>query len=424
MADHKRFLGIDLGTSGCRACVIDQQATLISLGRAPLPPPMAQAHGGMAQDPQLWWQALEQALAQIRHELPAVVALAVDGTSASVLLTNADGRPLAPALMYHDARATAQAAYIATQAPLGCVASSVSGGLAKLLYLRQTVPGAIMGMHQADWIAGRLLGRFGFSDENNALKTGYDPVRREWPAWLDNLLPPCFLPAQVVAPGTPLGVMAHAVGALSRGTLVVAGTTDSTAGFIACGAQQAGDGVTTLGSTLVVKMLSQQWVNAPQYGIYSHRLGDLWLVGGASNTGGAVLRHFFSLAEITRLSAVLHPERPTGLHYYPLLRPGERFPIADAHYPGCLEPRPSEPGQFFQGILEGISAIEAAGYAKLTALGAPPLRQVFTTGGGAVNEGWRLIRQQALPVPVFRAQHSEAAYGTALLARRGWQQTG
>jgi sugar (pentulose or hexulose) kinase len=75
--------------------------------------------------------------------------------------------------------------------------------------------------------------------------------------------------------------------------------------------------------------------------------------------------------------------------------------------------------EFFQGILEGIARIEKKGYALLHQLGAPKPSRVISIGGGAVNEPWRQMREQLLGVPVSRAEHTQAAYGTALLALQG-----
>jgi sugar (pentulose or hexulose) kinase len=81
-----------------------------------------------------------------------------------------------------------------------------------------------------------------------------------------------------------------------------------------------------------------------------------------------------------------------------------------------MEPRPNEPNEFLQAILEGIADIEAEGYARLVELGATAPVRVFTSGGGAVNETWRQIRERRLGIPVLRASHTEAAFGSALLA--------
>ena len=110
---------------------------------------------------------------------------------------------------------------------------------------------------------------------------------------------------------------------------MVAGTTDGCASFLATGATEAGDGVTALGSSLTIKLLSGKPLFAPEYGIYSHRIGDAWLAGGASNTGGKVLAQHFPVERIVELSQSIDPETSTGLDYYPLPGKGERFPVAD-----------------------------------------------------------------------------------------------
>jgi sugar (pentulose or hexulose) kinase len=203
--------------------------------------------------------------------------------------------------------------------------------------------------------------------------------------------------------------------------MVVAGTTDSNAATLAAGDHESGDAVTSLGSTLVVKVWSERPVNAAQFGVYSHRLNDRWLAGGASNSGGAVLRQHFSDAELADLSATLDPHRSTGLDYYPLPATGERFPVNDPDLQPRLAPVPADRAVFLQGMLEGIARIEADGYRRLAELGAPFPSRVFTAGGGAANPAWSAIRQRLLGVPVMTATHGEAAYGVASLARAAWQ---
>jgi sugar (pentulose or hexulose) kinase len=227
---------------------------------------------------------------------------------------------------------------------------------------------------------------------------------------------------EVFAPGAPVAPLTEAVLAetgLPTGTLAVAGTTDSTAAVMATGLLGVGDAVTSLGSTLVLKVVGEGSVSVPQFGVYSHRLGDLWLIGGASNTGGAVLRRFFDDEQLRRLSAGIDPDRPSGLDYYPLAAPGERFPVNDPGFAAQLTPRPADDCVFLQGIFEGIARIEHRGYGLLRELGAPQVRRVITVGGGAANSAWTRIRQRLLGVPVAAAAHQEAAYGAARLALRG-----
>ena len=420
-SNEERFLGIDFGTSGCRAVLIDAAGTETAKAGVTLPSPRGE-DGEAEQDPESWWLALAEVMAALDPEARQRVSrLVVDGTSATLLVSDGSGRPLGPALMYNDRRAVEEAARVGRCAPPASGAHGPAAALAKLLYLAPRHPGAAHALSQADWITGRLTGRYGVTDENNALKLGHDPVARAWPAWLDHLgLDRRLLPA-VVPPGTPLATLDPAAArqlGLPAGAVAVAGTTDGTAAFIAAGAAP-GEAVTSLGSTLVLKVLSSRPVFEPRHGVYSHRLGERWLVGGASNSGGAALLRHFDGDRLAALTPRLRPDHPTGLDYYPLPRPGERFPVADPHLVPRESPRPADDATFLQGLLEGLARIEAEGYRLLERLGAPWPRRVITTGGGAVNTAWQAIRERALGVPVTVAGHGDAAYGAALLALHG-----
>lgn len=416
-------IGIDLGTSGCRACAIDDDGTEAAFSRAPLPSPH-RSDAGSSQAPALWWQAVETVLDDLLTRIPGdqVRSLAVDGTSATTLVTDADGTPLAPALMYDDSRARDAAAAIAAAAPPDSPARGAGSSLAKALHLYRRHRDARHALHQADWISARLSGQLGISDENNCLKLGFDPAAHEWPAWLQGLgLPQALLP-RAVPPGTSIGPLQPSAArrfALPADVEVVAGTTDSTAAFLATGARRPGEAVTSLGSTLVVKVIATRPVYAPEFGVYSHRLGGLWLAGGASNSGGAVLAQHFTPDELRTLSARMDPAQDTGLDYYPLPRPGERFPVHDPDLAPRIEPRPDDASRFLQGLLEGMARIEARGYRLLEELGAPYPTSVRNVGGGAANAAWCRIRERMLGVPLVEPTHGEAAYGTALLARAG-----
>ncbi len=177
-----------------------------------------------------------------------------------------------------------------------------------------------------------------------------------------------------------------------------------------------------LGSTLVMKVLSERPLFSAKFGVYSHRLPDgRWLAGGASNSGGRVLDRFFDRARLESLSRRIDPRRGGCLAYYPLPGPGERFPVADPGLPPRLTPRPRDEVRFLQGLLEGMARIERLGYRRLAELGAPYPSRVFSIGGGARNATWSAIRQRVLGVPVTRAPRQEAACGAARLALTAWK---
>jgi sugar (pentulose or hexulose) kinase len=416
-------VGVDLGTSGCRAVAIDDAGRIRAGARTRLPPSRRIRNGYSEQRPQDWWSAFQRVLTELLQQDPGKVrSICVDGTSSTLLLSDSDGVPLNSALMYDDRRAAKQARQIARIAPIDSPSRGPGSALAKLLYRLSQLAhhGRCHALHQADWIAGRLLGRFDLTDENNALKLGYDPVARCWPQWMERLSIPDGVLPSVQPIGTVYGAIRRAAAeelGLPHDVTVVAGTTDSNAAALAAGITDPGDAVSSLGSTLALKVLSERPLASAQYGIYSHRLGDTWLVGGASNSGGAVLRRYFEEDEIARRSQSIDPERPLDLHYYPLNSTGERFPRNDPDLRARLHPRPTDPTRFLQGLLEGIADIEAEGYARLAELGAPYPRRVFSSGGGANNAIWQRMRERRLGVPVTIATQTEAAYGAARLAR-------
>lgn len=417
-------VGIDIGTSGARAVAMTADFSIEAQASAAM-----HDFGDNWRDPAVWWRAVESALDGLLQQVdrPRIKALAIDGTSGTLLPVDRHGSPLSAALMYNDPVIDAGIlAAIRQHAPEDSAAHGATSGLAKLIHF-QSVPRVRHVLHQADWIASRFSGRVDVSDENNALKTGYDPVARQWPAWIGLTGADAMLLPGVVPPATPVGPVTAAAAerfGLLRDTLVVSGTTDGCASFLATGASEPGDGVTALGSSLTVKLLCDAPVFAPRYGIYSHRVGSGWLAGGASNSGGKVLAHFFSGERIAELSASIDPNVTSGLDYYPLLAKGERFPVADPELAPRLTPRPDSDAAFLAGMLEGIAAIEALAYARLGELGAPKLRSLRSVGGGAKNPVWSAMRQARLGVPFLAPLSEEAAAGTARLALAGARQAG
>lgn len=418
------YLGIDFGTSGVRACLIDSDSNIITEQRHPLPSPYRNGNQ-VTQHPRIWWEALQQLLDELcQHDAcKNLRAIAIDGTASTVLLTDAAGEPLADALMYNDSSAIEYVAAIQQAAPKDHVCCSATSSLAKTLYLRDQVNTDSIAhiLHQSDWILGKLSGHYDISDENNTLKLGYDPAQRLWPNWVNSLVSLDWLPT-VYPAGTTVATIAQPWvqrWQLPADTQLVTGTTDSTASVIATGINNPAQAVTVLGSTLVLKVLTDSPVADARFGVYSHRLGNLWLAGGASNSGGAVLKQLFTQQQLDEMTPQLNPDQLTGLDFYPLPASGERFPINDPKLAPRMTPRPANDVHYFQGLLESMAAIERQGYQLLQSLGAPYPEEVLTAGGGAQNSAWRQIRQQLLGIPVKIATHQEAAYGSALLALQG-----
>ncbi|MEO0475014.1 MAG: FGGY-family carbohydrate kinase [Planctomycetota bacterium] len=421
------YLGIDVGTSGVRTSVIDSRGEEIAAASVKMPRPDV-IDGRPCQDPVIWWNAvaeclgLQQASLEAKgHAMSAIAALSVDGTSGTLLLTDRDLNPLTPGYLYNSSGFHEEAEAIEQVAPKDSIARGPGSGLARLLFLQKQAGGskARYALHQADWIAAKLMRLGGYSDETNALKTGFDVMARQWPGWIEATGATLDVLPEVMPVGDVLGEVDEAAGrafGLSAGTQVIAGVTDSNAAFLASGASKVGEGMTSLGTTLAIKLLSDQPVFDSGRGVYSHRIKDMWLPGGASNSGGGVLLEYFTADEIKAMTPKLQPDRPTGLSYYPLKSKGERFPINDPGLEPRLTPRPDDDLTYFQGLLEGIAEVERLGYQALQESGAPAVQQVFTAGGGASNAAWTKIREAKLGIEIGQAQSREASVGVARVA--------
>ena len=412
------YLGIDFGTSGARTQVIADNGDAIHSD--------TRSFGVLAESQRAptWRDALWDLIAALPVTVRTqLAAIAIDGTSGTVLACDRELRATYPALLYNDARATVEAQQIKRVAPAGHAAAAATSGLAKVLWLKRRLGyiGARLYLNQADWLSGLLTEQPGFTDYHNALKMGLDLEKLAWPEWMTPLIDLDYLPKPIV-PGTGIGMVsakrARYLG-INPECVVRAGTTDSIAAFLASGANQSGQAVTSLGSTTVLKLLSDTRVESAEHGVYSHWYGHRWLAGGASNAGGAVLRQYFDNSQLAALSAKIDPNVPSPLDYMPLPAVGERFPINDPQLAPRLTPRPADDAAFLHGILQGLTRIEAQGYQLLKTLGASALTEVITAGGGAQNVCWQQMRQNQLGVPVSRAEHTEAAYGMARLAREG-----
>ena len=202
---------------------------------------------------------------------------------------------------------------------------------------------------------------------------------------------------------------------LATGVLVIAGTTDSNAAVMAS-APEPEDGITVLGTTLVMKRFTPTPIHG--IGVSRHRLGGQWLCGGASIAGAGILRRFFTDAELVELSRQINPEHDSGLELLPLPAPGERFPVDDPTLQPVLGPRPVSDALYLQALLEGLASIEARGWERLHQLGAAKPKRVISLGGGARNPQWRRIRERKLGCTVVSCLQPPAA-GVARLALQG-----
>ncbi len=433
MADTSELVaGVDLGTQGVRVILADAGGNVVAQATQALPVTPATGDGTFEQDPEQWWTAaadgLRAAIAQISDSM-RLQALTVTATSGTLCLLDREGDPVRPALMYSDQRAQNEAALLnhVGSALISRVGYrfNASFSLPKLLWVQRREPHTFAATrffaHAADLLVGRLTGEYGVSDWSHALKSGYDLIEECWPDFIKDKfgLPGDRFP-QVVPPGTLIGRVTAAAAettGLPSGLPVIAGMTDGCTAQIAGGANEPGQWLSVLGTTLGLKGVTRRLLRDPQGRIYSHRHpAGIWLPGGASSTGGEVLAHRFAGADLAALDRQAEALTPGDLVCYPLERVGERFPFVNPEARGFVLGNPTTPAELYTACLEGVGYLERLAYATLIDLGATVAGPIRMAGGGARSRVWLQIRANILNRPLVVPRQTEAAFGAAILA--------
>ncbi|MEU7487150.1 FGGY family carbohydrate kinase [Streptomyces sp. NPDC042319] len=428
-------LGLDLGTQSARAVAVNAAGRVLAAASRPLH--SSRAGERHEQDPEEWWHALAAACREALADIdPArVTALALDGTSGTILLADAGGTPLTPGLMYDDGRAAAQAVRVneagaAVWEELGYRTMQPSWALPKLVWLLEhsaaaTAPGTRL-LHQVDLVTWRLAGHQVASDASHALKTGYHLLAERWPQKeLAALGVPDSLLPEVVRPGTVLGTVcaaaARATG-VPEGVEIVAGMTDGCAAQIGAGALAPGAWNSVLGTTLVLKGVSPRLVRDPGGLVYCHRgPGDTWLPGAASSSGAGALTREFPGADLADLTERAVRGRPAPAGHDPVAYPlagtgGERFPFRAPDAEPFVLGDPADEAERFHARLLGVACLERLCFDYLDRLGAPVDGPLTLTGGGTRNAYWNQLRADVLGRTVTLPEHAEGALGMAVLA--------
>lgn len=426
------FCGVDVGTQGVRAVIIDEDGLQLGACSATL---SAGRRDGVLheQDPESWWSALVVAVRGALAEAGAsveVTALALDATSGTVLVEDGAGRPRGPALMYDDGRAKAQAEVaqrVGNQLwdALG-YRMQAAWALPKAMWL---VEQGLLGrgdrvVHQSDHLVRRLVGSPVATDTSHALKSGVDLRDGTWPVELlaELGLDGGQLP-EVVWPATVLGVVgqdaARATG-LPQGTAIRAGMTDGCAAQIAAAALRPGSWSSALGTTLVVKGATRDLVRDVSGAVYCHRSPDGgWLPGGASSTGAGIIAQTFPSMDSAALDALTEQARPlvpVAGATYALAGAGERFPFVAPNARGFIAGEAVSDAARFGALCQSIAYIERLSYDVLGCLGADVSGPVSLSGGGSRNAWWNQLRTDVLGRATLVPESVEAATGMAVLA--------
>ena len=390
------FLGIDCATQSSRSVLIDSTGHIYSRHVIDLAPVVRGADGRLTQDPASWLKAMDghlaHAISEARSQKLAIAGACISATSGTFVLTDPNGKVIADAAMYNDGRAAN---------PLARAEKIIAEvGTGKYLFA-----------HTPEYIVAHLTGQpvgAVATDWSHALKTGVDLHSCSWSAAAKKIAEEnsITLPV-VVAPGALLG---HS----TLGNIpIYAGMTDGCTAQISVGATTIGSAVSTLGTTLVLKVVGNKEIAGP--GFYSHLMPESrWLGGAASNLGGISFEKYQGDIKQWDQKAAAHG--PASIATYPLVGTGERFPIANKDLKALATGAPTDEVDEYRSILEGIAFAERLAFETLEKAGAEITGAIYSAGGGSRSAIWSEIRATVMNRDVATVKDSGSDIGAAMIA--------
>ncbi len=390
------FLGIDCATQSSRSVLIDSDGVIYARHTIDLAPVQRGTDGRLTQDPQSWLTAMdghfEYAANEARAQNLSIAGASISATSGTFLLTDIDGKPVAPAAMYNDGRAAN---------PLSRAEKIIE----------EIGAGVYLFAHTPEYIVANLTGQplqAVATDWSHAMKTGVDLHRKSWSeSAADNAKRNLISLPNVVAPGTLLGR------SIAGDIPIYAGMTDGCTAQISVGATSIGSAVSTLGTTLVLKVVGDKEIAGP--GFYSHLLPkERWLGGAASNLGGISFEKYQSDIKAWDQKAVEYG--PATYALYPLVGTGERFPVANKEMKCVATGTAQSEIDEYRAILEGIAFAERYSYEILERAGAQISGAIYSAGGGSRSAIWSEIRATVMNRPVATVKDSGSDLGAAMIA--------
>ncbi len=456
------LLGIDVGTGGTRALVIDETGAIIASATSEHVPFASPQTGWAEQDPADWWRAAREAIAQVLGQpgmsSDSIAAVGFSGQMHGSTLLDGKGDVVRPALLWCDQRTDAQCREItetigqARLIELTLNPALTGFTLPKLLWVREKEPSLWDRVQSVllpkDYVRYRLTGAKA-TDVADASGTLLLDVSKR--AWSDTMLreldlDPSLLPEVYESPEITSSVSregAEATG-LKVGTPVVAGGGDQAAGAVGMGIVRPGAVSATIGTSGVVFAATDRPAleRGGRVHTFCHAVPGRWHVMGVTLSAGQSLRWFrdrFGVQgtvpngttsvplgtvpdpyDLLTEEAARVPAGSDGVLWAPYLM-GERTPHLDPHARAALVGLAGSHsrGHIVRAILEGVAFSLKDTFTLFEEMQVP-VGTVRLGGGGARSPLWRQIQADVYGYPVETVEAEEgAAYGAALLAGVG-----
>lgn len=430
------FLGIDIGTSGVKAVLLEENGAIAAQASAPLevsrPQPM-----WSEQDPDSWVAATEAAVLALPADLRrAVKGLGLAGQMHGATLLGADDKPLRPAILWNDGRCMAECAELEAAEPRS---REITGNIAmpgftapKLLWVRNHEPDVFARVRTVllpkDYVRLALTGDKAADMADSAGTLWLDVAARDWS---DAMLTACGLSREMMPKlfegSAATGVLGAEVAArwgMDR-VPVAAGGGDNAAGAAGVGVVNDGDALLSLGTSGVIFVATRDFRPNPARAVHAfcHCLPGLWhqmsvhlsaasCLDWAANVMGVDVPGLLALAE--KAGPASGPEL-----FLPYLS-GERTPHNDPAVRGAFLRLGNESGpeQMAAAVLEGVAFAHADGLDALREAGTK-VSALSVIGGGARSRHWGRILASVLDVRLDYLEGSEVgpALGAAKLAQ-------